>query len=266
MKLITELTPLAAEHFPDSEFVSQYGTTQAKGGEHNMELTELLQGLKASLDEFSATDGFKSFKEANGKVTAAQNALYAVMNKAEEMVYSMAEAKAITLAEESVKEGFVTKEDHDKALADVQAESEKAVEAAKVTWAEEQAERDAKAKVTASRIDKLREEKVEKIPATLQAALDGIPADEEGGKVFDALIGTLQARRKACEEAKIVLSEAIEAQIILTLADDDEAFKANLELWQSLTKGTVQASLDKGKGPRFTQKTGDDKESMAGAC
>lgn len=232
-----------------------------------MDLLELLQSMKTSLDELSQTDGFQSFKEAGGKVNAARNALFAVMDKAGDMVNAIAEDKAKALAEEAVKENFVTKEDHDKALVELKAEGEKAIEEAKGKWDSEQAGKDAKATITAERIEKFREMKVEKVPDAIKDVIESMSADEEGNKAFDEMVGKLTARRKACEDAKVKLSANVDSRIVQTLASTDEVFKETLDLWKSLVTGKVEAS--KGKKSPFipSQEEGSEEEKeMIGVC
>ncbi len=264
-KLTRLLLPLAEEHTPDNGFAKEHGKAIKKGGD-NMTLIEMLQKVKASLEELAQTDGFQAHKEANTKVTAAKNDLYAVMDQADGMVSAMAADLAKTLAEESVAENFVTKEAHDKALADVKAESDKAVETAKATWDSEQADKDAKTTLVAERMDKLRELKVETVPDNLKDAIENMSSDEAGVKAFDEMIGRLEARRKLCADAEVVLSESVQMHIAKTLAEADEDFTATLELWKSLKTGTAKASLD--SKPKFipTQKSGDSDNEMAGAC
>ena len=231
-----------------------------------MDLVELLQGVRTSLDELAQTDGFQSFKEASAKVSAAKTALFTVMEQCGAMVDAMADDKAKALAAETIKESHVSKADHDKALADLMEKSVKAVEDAKSEWDKEQADKDAKATVIAARVEKLREAKVEKIPADIQAAIEAMSDDEDGSKAFDAMIETLGSRRKACDEAKVVLSENVDSHIVQTLTGTDESFAETLELWKSLSEGKMKAS--KGKETPFVPGQGstDGKKLMRGAC
>lgn len=266
LKLVRKLLPLAKKHFPDGDFVKKYGETKAKGGE-SMTLLELLKAAKESLEELQQTDGFQAYKEAGGKASAAATSLFAAMDKCDKEVAALAEVRAKVLAEESVKEGYITKENHEKALAEAKAESEKAVEKAKGEWEAAQKEKDAQATVIAERMEKLRGQKVDKVPDSLREAIANMSTDEEGVKAFDQIISRLGDRRKACESAGVALSEQVESHILSTLIKPDEDFNGTLELWKSLSTGSSNASHDH-KGPRFIpdQKSSEAQKKAVGVC
>lgn len=235
-KLIKKLLPLAKKHFPDGDFVIQNtNKSTTKGGVRmSDDILKSLQGLKQSLDELESTDGFQSFKEANAKVKASRDAVYAIMDKCSTMLSTMAEAKAAEL----VKDGgeYVAKAEYDKVVVDAAKATETALAEAKKEWETELAEKDRVATVVADRMKKLEDAKIGDIPESLKASIDAIPADEEGDAKFNTLISRLEVRKEACTKAGVEVSDNIRNRILSGLDEDDDKFQADLDIWASLSK------------------------------
>jgi hypothetical protein len=214
-----------------------------RGGESIMDFVEMLRALKGSLDELSSTDGFQAFKDASAKVNDAKNALFSVMDKCSSMISSMAEDKAKAM----LAEGYVSKADHEKTLAEASmAASEVAVAAAKKEWDATLAEEKRIADVFAGRMTKLAEAKIA-VPETLKTKIATIKADAEGDTTFTTILSRLETRKKAVTDAKVELSEIVMGRILATLADEDAVFTAELDVWKALIappKGKEKASVD----------------------
>ena len=271
-KLRKKLLPLARKHFPQGDFVKEHSEQITKitmKGGGIMDFVEMLKTLKLSLDELSQTEGFQAFKESASKVREAQTGIYEVMDKCSAMLSQMAEDRAKAM----VADGYVPKDEHDKAVEEAsRAAGEVAVTEAKKLWDEERAEENRVTEVKAGRMSKLAEAEIKDIPDALKAKVEALAADEDGDTAFDAMLTQFAERKTKVIEAKVELSDAVVGRILSTLGDSDESFQRELDLWTELVvaskKGKEKSSTDGDKKFIPPQKVAgsDDGDKPLGVC